>query len=144
MRVGVFGSRRLGSRKVYERLKEEIVKLEQIEMIVTAGEINGVCKLARQIAEELKIPLFLYFYDYLRFFKGAFERRSRQIMSSSDYFLIIHDGHSKGTMNELKMLEEAKLPYKYIKIQKEDNKDYDTFDWNETFLHLLGGDSGGK
>lgn len=147
MRLGVFGSRSLGTKKVYERMKKEIMELnevEEIEMIVTAGEIRGACKLARRIAQELKIPLLLYFYDYERFQGGAFEHRSKQIIDSSDFFLVVHDGYSQGTKNELDMLEKANKPYVYIKIEKGKHETDDglDFDWDK-IMGTLGGDSNG-
>jgi len=150
MRLGVFGSRSLGSKKVYERLKEEILRLrekEDIEMIVTAGEIRGVCKLARRAAQELKIPILLFFYDYERFQGGAFEHRSKMIINNSDFFLVVHDGYSQGTSNEVEMLEKEGKPYKYIKIEKE-NSSYKLdekltdFDW-DGIMGSLGGDGNG-
>lgn len=135
---------------MYERLKEEILRLrekEDIEMIVTAGEIRGVCKLARRAAQELKIPILLFFYDYERFQGGAFEHRSKMIINNSDFFLVVHDGYSQGTSNEVEMLEKEGKPYKYIKIEKE-NSSYKLdeklpdFDW-DGIMGSLGGDGNG-
>lgn len=124
MKLGIFGSRSLNKKNVYKFIKDKIIELQKnndIEFIVTAGEIKGTCKFARDICQELKIPLIVYFYDYQKYFKGAFEKRSRQIMNESNYFLIFHDGKSKGTMNEMKLLDKENRRYKYYRLNKLDS-----------------------
>jgi hypothetical protein len=93
-----------GSRSLYdERIK--IIILETIEkykstIIITSAEPDGVCKMARDMARELAIPLKLYFLNF-RFLRGAFEHRSKDIQKDCDHCLFIHDGISKGTSNEV-------------------------------------------
>lgn len=119
IKLGVFGSRSLTTIKAYECLKNELLKLQKdnIEMIITSGEIDGICKFARELAKELKIPLLLYFYDYEKYFKSAFDKRSKQIIDSSTFLLVIHDGVSKGTLHEIELLKKFNKPYNYIQIR---------------------------
>ena len=78
MNLGIFGSRILNRYDDYKRIREEILKINDIDLIVTAGEISGACEHAREIARELKIPLLLIFYDINKFHKGAFEKNSHR------------------------------------------------------------------
>lgn len=124
MKLGIFGSRSLNKQNVYKFIRDKIIELQKnndIEFIVTAGEIKGACKFARDICQELKITLKVYFYDYQKFNKGAFERRSKEIIKEGDYFLIFHDGQSKGTRNELVLLKKENKKYVYYRLNKLDS-----------------------
>lgn len=120
MKLGIFGSRNLKRRKDCFLIKNEILKFQEnnpIDFIVTAGEIEGACKHAREIGKELKIPLILYFYDMGKFHKGAFLKRTQQIIDQADCFLLFHDGESKGTKNELEMLKKQNKRYEYFLLE---------------------------
>ena len=47
------------------------------------------------------------------YLRGAFEQRSIEIVAEADYFVIVHDGQSKGTANEKKLVIESGKPYHY-------------------------------
>jgi hypothetical protein len=118
MNLGILGSRNLVGIKIYEFIKAEIIK-KNPDLIVTSGEIKGVCEYARMIAQELKIPLLTYFYDFHKYNKGCFEKRSEQIIKNSEQILVFHDGKSKGTINEIKLLKKLNRKYEYFLIKKE-------------------------
>ena len=50
--------------------------------------------------------------------RGAFEHRSKEVINDCDYMVLIHDGESKGTANELKQTIKAGRPYKYYELEK--------------------------
>lgn len=117
MNLGIFGSRIVNRYDDYKRIREEILKINDIDLIVTAGEISGACEHAREIARELKIPLLLIFYDINKFHKGAFEKRSKQIVETGDFFLIFHEGKSKGTLHDLDIVKKSGKEFKYILME---------------------------
>lgn len=106
-------------------LKDERVKIIILEMIekykpttiLTSAEPGGVCEIARQVAKEQAIPLKVYFLNF-KYLKGAFEHRSKDTLLDTDYVVFIHDGESKGTMNELKLAKKLNIPYLYYKLDK--------------------------
>ena len=77
-------------------------------MIVTHAEPEGVCGVVRGVAKELAIPLKLHFLNF-KYLRGAFERRSKDVLSDSDVSVFIHDGKSKGTSNEIKLADKMGL-----------------------------------
>ena len=53
--------------------------------------------------------------------RGMFNKRSLGVIESSDYSIVFHDGVSKGTSNEVKLLQKLKKQYDYYKFDKEDD-----------------------
>ncbi len=86
--------------------------------IVTTGETHGICEEARNICKELSIPLMVYWLDKKRA-AGMYDHRSRAILSDCDHCLLIHDGISKGTRNELKLVKKMQIPHNYIVMAPE-------------------------
>lgn len=56
----------------------------------------------------------------MRYLRGAFEQRSKEVIAESDYFIIIYDGKSKGTENEKKLVEKTKKPFHYEILETSD------------------------
>jgi len=54
----------------------------------------------------------------MQYLRGSFEQRSKEIIKESDYFIIIHDGESKGTSNELELVKKSKKEYHYEILDK--------------------------
>ena len=98
MRLSVHGSRGLNDERVEILIREEIQKYS-VTHIVTHGEPDGVCAVARRLCKELTIPLTLHYLNF-KFLRGAFEHRSKDVLGSADRAIFIHDGESKGTSNE--------------------------------------------
>lgn len=112
MNLGIHGTRNLYDDRI--RLKIiEVIKDKNITKIVTHAEPHGVCEIARNVARELAIPLELHFLD-IRKGRGMFAQRSKEVAENSDYALIFHDGKSKGTANEKKLLDKMNKPYEYF------------------------------
>jgi uncharacterized phage-like protein YoqJ len=51
--------------------------------------------------------------------------RSKAILEHADFVVLIHDGKSKGTSNELKMIEKMGIPYKYYQLDPLSDFDLD-------------------
>lgn len=120
MKLSVHGSRTLNDERVKILLMEEI-EAHGITGIVTHGEPDGVCRVARDLCREKSIPLTLHFLNF-KYLRGAFEHRSIDVLKGSDRAIFIHDGKSKGTSNEVKLAEKLKVPYAYHRIEKTEHK----------------------
>ena len=115
MKLAVFGSRTLKDDRVRLLIHEAIIK-HDAKIIITAQEPGGVCEVAQRCAKDLALPLKLHFLNF-KFLRGAFEHRSKDIIRDSDLVLIIHDGISKGTANELEYCKKMKWPYEYHRLE---------------------------
>ena len=114
--IGVFGSRSLKDERVKIILLEKIKELHPSK-IITCQEPEGVSEVAQKVAKELAIPLQLHFLNFF-YLRGAFEHRSKEIIKEADYFITIHDGKSKGTENEHKLVLKSGKPYTYEVIEE--------------------------
>lgn len=115
-RLGVFGSRGLHDERV-EILILEAMRSGDFDMVVTCQEPQGVSEVAQRVSKKYGFPLELHFLN-MRYLRGAFEQRSKEIVDICDEFLLIHDGESKGTANELKLVEKSGKPYKCERMEK--------------------------
>ena len=112
----IMGSRALRDERVKITILEAIEKYKPTA-ILTFGEPEGVCALAQEIAKQNGLPLKLHFLNF-RYLAGAFEHRSKAGIKDCDRVLIIHDGKSKGTTNERKLVEKAGKPFDYKVLEK--------------------------
>lgn len=107
LRASIHGSRSLADERVKLLLMEEINR-RGITHIVTHAEPGGVCQVARKLCRELAMPLTLHFLNF-KYLRGAFERRSKAVISDCDIAICIHDGKSQGTKNEIKLTKKMKV-----------------------------------
>ena len=117
----IFGSRTLWDCRVANAIADIINRVPRITTIVTTQEPRGVCEVAQVIAKESNLILELHFLDF-KYKAGAFEHRSREAIKASDYVLLIHDGISHGTANELEYTKKLKKPYCYMKLTQSDSR----------------------
>ncbi len=115
-KVGVFGSRTLGDERVEIILLELFKKLNPTR-VLTCQEPRGVSEVAQKVCKSYGYPLQLHFLN-MQYLRGAFEQRSKEIVKDADYFIIIHDGVSRGTANEMKLVEKHKKPFEYIVLEE--------------------------
>jgi hypothetical protein len=114
-KIGVFGSRKLKDERIKILILEKIKELNPT-LILTCQEPQGVSEVAQRVCKEYGFPLQLHFLN-MRYLRGAFEQRSKEIIKEADFFIILHDGESKGTANEKKLVEKSGKPYFYEIIQ---------------------------
>ena len=70
-------------------------------MVVTAGDAEGVCQLAIEQIQPTRNPLRATLVcNRVKYAAGKYEHRSKEALESSTRVLFIHDGKSKGTLNE--------------------------------------------
>lgn len=126
MNLGIHGTRDLYDDRI--RLKIlEVIEQKHVTKIVTHGEPHGVCEIARKLAQEIGMPLELHFLN-IKNGRGMFANRSKEVIENSDYSLIFHDGKSKGTSNEKKMLDKFNKPYEYYVFEPSNDWSVDDFD----------------
>jgi hypothetical protein len=118
-RLAVFGSRTLSGGPVIDAILKAIDEFNPTAL-VTSGEPHGVCEVARNAARELPLPLHLHFLDKMHRERGAWHWRSVAVYMDCDHVLLIHDGTSQGTANELALAIKMKVPYTYIKLEATD------------------------
>lgn len=119
MRLCIFGTRTFYNNKEAAHIIDEQIQTLKPEIILTAGDADGVCKLAIEKAKEHAIPCEIHFLNQKRYARGMYDHRSRDILKHSDYVLFIHDGFSQGTKNEIKQAQNMGLGYKYFKVTNE-------------------------
>ena len=110
-KIGIFGSRTLKDERVETIIIEKIKELNAT-MIATCQEPQGVSEVAQKVCKTYGYPLQLHFLN-MQYLRGAFEQRSKEIVALCDYFIIIHDGVSKGTANEKILVEKSGKPFHY-------------------------------
>jgi hypothetical protein len=109
--VGVFGSRSLKDERVKIILLEAIQQWKP-DYLSTCQEPQGVSEVCQRVAKDAGIPLILHFLNF-RYLRGAFEHRAKEILREATHFVCIHDGVSKGTANEYRMVQKTGKPYVY-------------------------------
>ena len=127
MRLAIFGSRTLSDERVEELIQLKIDELKP-ECIITSGETSGVNEIARAKAKENKIRLVLEFVNNKKYAAGKYEHRSIEILKQCEFAIFIHDGQSKGTLNELAIAKKMRKRYEYIKLDYHDEAD---LNWDE-------------
>ena len=116
MKLSVHGSRALKDERVRILLQEEIMQYGITE-VVTHGEPDGVCGVARTLCRDLAIPLKLHYLNF-KYLRGAFEHRSKDVLKDGDRAIFIHDGKSKGTQNEYKLAQKMNIPHTFHQLEE--------------------------
>ena len=133
MKIGIFGSRSLHDNRVKTLILEEMDRYNA-DTIVTTQEPKGVCTVAQNVAKFEHYILELHFLDF-KYRAGAYEHRSDAVIAASDRILLIHDGISHGTRNELARCKKAKIPYNYV-ILTPDEKEREIDNKLDSFVSL--------
>ena len=115
-KLAVFGSRSIIDARAKMVINETLQQYGTITTIVTTQEPRGVCEVAQATAKENSLILELHFLNF-RNGRGAFCKRSDEVIKASDYVLLIHDGISHGTKNELEYTKKSGKPYRYVTMQ---------------------------
>ena len=133
--LGIFGSRSLGDDRVKTLILEALRRGNFTKLIVCL-EPAGVSAVARSIASEFGFPLQLHCLN-LKYLRGAFQQRSMEVIALSDEFLIIHDGKSKGTINEKVLCEKSGKPIQYEILEPCKNVDAESLELFNEIDQLL-------
>jgi len=119
MRLCIFGTRSFYDNQEASRIIDEEIKNLNPSMIITAGDADGICRLAIEKAKLHSIPCELHFLNRLKYAQGMYHHRSLEVIQSSDFVLFIHNGESKGTKNEIELAKKIGKACKYYKINDE-------------------------
>ena len=126
--LAVFGSRSLTDERVRVLLLEAIERTGAT-CITVAAEPHGVCEIARDIARDLPRPLLLHFLDHGKA-RGAWDHRSKATIRTADSAILIWDGKSKGTSNELTLCVKWALPHVLHQLEPiEEPSEAEAVDW---------------
>jgi len=121
--LAVFGSRSLTGGEVEQIIRAAIDK-HRPEFVLTAGEPEGVCAVARAVCRATATPLMLHFLDTRRC-AGKYHWRSVAILKIASVAVFIHDGHSDGTRNEMKIAKALGVPIEYHELSADAVTDND-------------------
>ena len=135
--LGIFGSRSLGDDRVKNIILEALRRGNFTKLIVCL-EPAGVSAVARSIASEFGFPLQLHSLN-LKYLRGAFDQRSKEVVALADEFLIIHDGKSPGTANEKLLCEKSGKPIQYEILEPCKNLDAASLELFNEIDQLLAG-----
>ncbi len=116
MRLAIFGSRTLNCDRVIDAIMQAVDR-HKPAVIVTAGEPEGVCSVARDYARIAPFPLMLFFVDE-RWHAGKYHWRSVAVYQNCDHVVLIHDGTSHGTRNEIKLAAKMNIPHTVITMEQ--------------------------
>jgi len=123
MKLGVFGSRSITDNRIFDILDKFLEERPTFDTIVTAQEPAGVCNVAQAYAQKNAMILELHFLNNQEYAAGMYEHRSENIIKASDFILLIHDGESHGTTNELEQTIKYGRKYLYEVIPPTSEKD---------------------
>lgn len=116
-RLAVFGSRNISIEQAAKVIIEFVQEYNPTE-IVTAAEPIGVCAIAKEVSQELCVPLKLHFLNRSKRAAGAWHHRSVAVLNDCDFCLFVHNGKSKGTANEIAVAEKLGVKYEYKKVSQ--------------------------
>lgn len=113
-KLAVVGSRSLKDNERAKILAKSLIgglTSERGFGMIISGGAAGVDKWAEEVASELNISKRVFKPDWQRWGKSAGFRRNVDIISESDYVLILWDGSSKGTAHDIKIARKQEKPY---------------------------------
>ena len=114
MKIAVFGSRKIDTKKVYGILSEKMVREHEY---ITSGNIEGAAKMAVTVAKEKGIKITLYNYETRLGLYMALKDilvKNQKMVAACEFAYVFWNGESKGTEKEIKMLEKQGKPYELI------------------------------
>lgn len=93
------------------------------DITIIEGEASGVDTIAKMWAEFRMRPIISMPADWKTYGRGAGIIRNKQMVELCDACLILWDGVSKGTKNDITLCEKLNKPIKVILYKKVDNYD---------------------
>ena len=114
MKIAIFGSRKIDTKKVYDILSEKMVREHEY---ITSGNIEGAAKMAVNVAKEKGIKITLYNYETrLKLYLALKDIlvKNKKMVAACEFAYVFWNGESTGTKREIEMLKKAKKPYELI------------------------------
>lgn len=110
VKLAIVGSRTFTDYAKLHKTVTQILKVEQIEHIISGGGAYGTDSLAERFAKQHKIELTVYTPDWERLGKSAGMIRNKTIIDSCDCAIAFWDGISKGTKNAIEYCKKTDTP----------------------------------
>lgn len=116
MKVIIAGSRNIVD---YEVVKEAIEESQFTIKKVVSGGAKGVDALGERYADEMNIPLVIFFADWNTHGRSAGPIRNKKMAENADALIAIWDGRSRGTKNMIETAQKMKL---FVYVKRVDNE----------------------
>lgn len=116
-KILICGSRSISDTKFINQqinlyLKE--LSLDIKEVVIIEGGARGVDTIAKYWAMFNNIPYEEYPADWNKYGKSAGIVRNKIMVENANYVLILWDGKSKGTKNDIDLCKKLNKPYKLV------------------------------
>lgn len=119
MKLMVCGSRSITNKDWVWQQIEKIVKLFDGKPVeILEGDASGVDKLAGEWANSHNVPVKVYPADWAANGPAAPHIRNRQMVDDCNISLILWDGNSNGTYEDLCYADKTKKPY-FLRVYSE-------------------------
>jgi len=113
-KVAIFGSRKIDVGFSYSMLSD---MMNNDCEYITSGNIEGVAKVAYQVAKDKGLQITLHCYNTKLGLYQALQdimTKNKKMVDTCDSAIVIWDGESKGTKREIKMLDKQNKPYELM------------------------------
>lgn len=117
MKILVCGSRSITNQAwVFEKIENFVTTFgfSKENLTVIHGGAKGIDSLAGQWAAANNVKVEVHAADWARYGRGAGIRRNKDMVLAADYVLILWDGVSKGTKNDIDLCIKNGKQYKII------------------------------
>ena len=98
----------------FEQINNCVSKHNFDEIVVIEGEARGIDTFARQWAERHGYKIEKYPADWSLYGRKAGFVRNEIMVKACDFCLIIWDGESHGTLNDIKLCKKLNKPYDLV------------------------------
>ena len=95
--------------------KDKKKKFFLSDLTLIEGGAKGVDALAKAWAVSNGVPVETYKADWARYGRGAGHRRNAEMVTASDFVLILWDGSSTGTKNDIDLCKKNYKNYKLVR-----------------------------
>ena len=120
MKLMVCGSRSiLDTAFIYNQIESLLTEknIKKEDLVLINGGAKGVDAIAAQWAQSNNVSIELYKPDWAHYGRGAGIVRNKLMVEACDFCLIIWDGVSKGTKNDIELCNKTFKRYKVVKKQ---------------------------
>ena len=84
------------------------------ELTLIQGGARGVDKISKEYAQENDLKIEEHLAEWEKFGKAAGHIRNEEMIKESDEVLLLWDGESHGTKNDIELCEKYKKPYTLV------------------------------
>lgn len=114
----VCGSRSItDSAWIFSQIEQYISEknLEMSSLVIIEGGAKGVDSVAGNWAQSHGVTVEVHNADWARYDRGAGIRRNEEMVAAADFVLVLWDGSSRGTKNDIDLCRKNFKTYKVVK-----------------------------